>query len=113
MTLRFPDLAVPSYPLEEIWEDPAIRSDFEAGYEQTRARYPRQRKTWGLTWEALRDADKERLESFWRSTLGGSASFLWTHPLDGTSHAVRFVSVPRIRKTLPGRWAAELQLREV
>lgn len=103
----------PDIPLEEVWEDQALRSEFEAGYEQTRARYTRSRQTFKLHWGLMPTADKEALRTFWGETLGGSTAFSWTHPVDATVHQVRFASVPKVKLKTQDRWTVDVVLREV
>ena len=60
-----------------------------AGYVQSRAKWTRSRKVFELSWNAMSDADKETLETFFGDNIGGT--FTWTHPLSGISYTVRFV----------------------
>ena len=74
------------------YEDPALRSEMDGGYEITRARHsrtPRRNFTTGFT--DLTDADRLALESFFRNTTkGGSVAFNYTHPISSEVISVRF-----------------------
>jgi phage-related protein len=86
---NWPNIQLPS-GLEEPLEDPTIRTTFESGIVQTRARYTRMRGTWILTWANLRGAHYTTLRNFYKQMMGGALSFNWTHPLEGTTYEVRF-----------------------
>lgn len=89
----FPTLS--ENPSVEGWEedlafDPTIRSSFEGGYVQTRARTTRIPEKWKIKYEVLPTADKDILKVFQRDTvLVGSSSFNWTNPLDSVIYEVR------------------------
>lgn len=112
--LEFPTLSInPSYPLKEEIEDSVIRSDFEGGYEQTRPRFTRQRKTFTVVYKLLPDADKQTLENFYQQLRGGADAFTWTHPVYGTTHTVRFTKPIKFEYVFYNHWNAEIELREV
>lgn len=77
----------PSYPLSpdgEI-EDVLIRSENTAGYRQTRPRFTRARRTWGVSYDHMGATDVGNLKTFEQVTLvNGAAEFNWTHPVSGT-----------------------------
>lgn len=114
----FPTLtAIPAVPMTEETEDATIRSPFEAGYEHTRPRFTRVRKTWTIRYEYMSTSDKNTLDTFINSTVHqGSDSFSWTNPQDSTSYTVRFLSLPKyelVLNTGGGLWNLEFQLRQV
>lgn len=79
--------ALPSYPLEPDGdiEDSTLRSETEGGYRQTRPRFTRSRRKWGLNYIDLDDTDATALRTFERTTLrNGADKFNWTHPMGGT-----------------------------
>lgn len=82
----------PSYPLTpngEI-EDVILTSPKEAGYEQTRPRTTRVRRSFGVNYVDLPNVDVALLRTFESTTLrNGADAFTWTHPLTGTSYTVR------------------------
>lgn len=114
MTIYWPNIQKPSYNLTEDPEDAVIRSDFDAGYEITRPRFTRNRATFGLSWNAMKSADKATLATFYTTTtVNGSLYFTWTHPDDGVSHTVRFTGPPQYKLIAVNLWSVELKLREV
>lgn len=110
----FPTLSQkPEYPLSEEREDSTIRSQFEGGYEHTRPRFTRIRKTFGLKYSMLPDADKTTLDDFITTVKGSADAFTWTHPKYGTQHNVRFTKPPKFEYVQHGYWNVEIELREV
>ena len=99
------------YPITIDTEDPALRSAFEDGSEQTRAKFTRQRRVWTLAWPALSTADRGTLSAFFITTRGGSAAFLWTDD-DSNTHAVRFLTFKEAQKT-PGLFEIQIQIKEI
>uniref|UniRef100_A0A6M3IJ44 Uncharacterized protein n=1 Tax=viral metagenome TaxID=1070528 RepID=A0A6M3IJ44_9ZZZZ len=76
---------------ESITVDPTIKSPFEAGYVQTRAKFTRIPEKWKVVYEILPTADKDTLKVFINETvLVGSDSFNWTNPMDSVVYDVRF-----------------------
>jgi phage-related protein len=66
-------------------EDAVLRTPFDAGYEQTRPKYTRMRRIWGVRYDELSNADVATLRTYEQTTLvNGANSFTWTHPLSGT-----------------------------
>ncbi len=110
----FPTLSRnPSYPFNEEYEDNTIRSPFEAGYEQTRPRYTRMRKTFTLKYEFLMNSDKTTLENFYYQMKGGAGSFNWTHPITNDTYIVRFAEPLKFENPLLNYWNVEIKLRQV
>ena len=110
--LNFPSLPAPTYPLTISTEDPALKSDFENGSQQTRPKFTRQRQAWGLSWNALTTADRETLAAFFITTAGGSLSFLWTEPVTSTPIEVRFISFTETQLS-PDLYTVSITIREV
>ncbi len=116
----FPNIAMPDVEIVEGFEDPAISTPFEAGYEQSRARFTRSRNgPWQIKWrdqEPLSAADYALLETFLKTTVrGGSLAFTWTHPVSGTSYNVRCTASEFTAVDYDGvyAYAGSLTLREV
>ena len=114
-SLDFPNISPPSYPFNEKYMDSTIRSSFENGTEQTRERYTRRIKEFpSASWQALRQAEYEQLDTFYSvTTSGGALSFNWTHPSTGVSKEVRFTGPPDATLIAPGIWQVKVGLREV
>jgi phage-related protein len=105
----------PIYPLspDGDLEDAALRSDFTAGYEQTRPKFTRARRSFGLSYR-LEDADVATLRAFELTTLvNGSDAFVWTHPLRATSHTVRLTAPIKYGKSSFGLTDVSFTIREV
>lgn len=114
----FPTLTdAPTYPLKESTEDPVIKSNFEAGYVHTRARFTRMRHEFTLVYENLSNTDKETLDAFCDTVYGSVTSFTWVHPISGTSYTVRFDGRPRFESVgydgSAYRWKTEFTLVQV
>ena len=114
---NFPTLSrSPSFPLApdgEI-EDSTLRSQFEAGYELTRPRFTRARRSWGVRYPVVSSADKALLVAFEQTTVrGGADSFSWTHPITSTVYSVRFAGPLKYAQFAIGKWSVEFMLREV
>lgn len=107
----------PNFPLDpdgEI-EDVVLRSPTEAGYEQTRPRTMRTRRTFGLNYKVLGDADVGLLRAFEITTLrNGADSFAWTHPLSGTVYTVRLTAPIKFARQQSKRHSVvSMTMREV
>ncbi len=102
----------PVYPLEESVYKPALRTEFEAGYVQSRARCTRARRRFTLHWPAMAEAEYGALEEHFIANQG--ASFSWTHPVSSTSYTVRYAEdVIAGKPVLPGNRDVVVRLEEV
>jgi phage-related protein len=114
--MDFPNIASPDLGIVESVEDSEIGTPTEAGYEQTRPRFTRDRHTWKLFWEQepLSVADYNTLMAF-RADVRGGQAFNWTHPFTHTPYVVR-AKFGEFRLTeaggIPG-YAGSITLREV
>lgn len=110
----YPTLTInPSEPMGVKPEDSTIKSDFEAGYMQTRSRFTRKRKTFNIVYDLISDADKNTLEAFVETVKEGSLSFDWTEPLTSTVYVVRFQIAPEYETVIYGYWKTSFVLEEV
>ena len=69
------------------------RSDFDAGYEQTRPMWTKTRREFHIEWRALTATQVSTLITFFEGSdveYGGYA-FDWTHPVSSTTYSVRLV----------------------
>lgn len=106
----WPSIAAPSN-IRDINQKGQIRSDFDAGYVQSRAKWTRTRRKFELSWNAMSNTDKETLMTFFENNLGDT--FAWIHPLSGTSYTVRFTEENIEAKYIPyNRWQVSLILEE-
>jgi hypothetical protein len=117
--MAFPTLSVkPVFPLAQDGEleDVVLRTPTDAGYEQTRPRFTRARRTWGpLNYVAMPNADVATLRTYEQTTLGnGSLPFAWTHPISKTVYTVRLAGpIKYSRTTVPTQTAVSFTLQEV
>ena len=85
--MAWPNIAIPS-TITEINSRAQIRSDFEAGYVQSVAKYTRTRKIFELEWGAMTTADKQTLFTFFGDNIGDT--FVWTSPTDDFAYTMMF-----------------------
>lgn len=101
---------------EEAAFDPTLRSEFESGKIQTRARCTSAPIKWSITYRYLPDADKETLQTFEKVDVRyGAASFNWTDPNDKEIHEVRFAKPISyaLDNNQPHKWCVQIELIEV
>jgi len=108
--MAWPNIESPS-SMTERKRKGQIKSDFAAGYVQSRAKWTRSRKVFELSWKGMSDADKETLEAFFGDNIGDT--FIWAHPLSDTSYTVRFVEDELPARYVPyNHWQIDLTLEE-
>lgn len=100
--MSFPTLSMgPRFPIDPDGEldDAILRTPTDAGYEQTRPRFTRARRSWGLNYR-LGDTDASALRTFEQTTLhNGADPFSWTHPVSGTTYTVRLAGPIKYART--------------
>lgn len=97
----------------EVTPDPVIRTEFESGIVQTRARFTRMRRAWQLSWEYMRGADYRALRGFFVQMRGGSLNFNWTHPAENSVYDVRFKGEMRGDEQSNDYWSVTCSLEQV
>ena len=102
-----------SHPFVEYKEDSTIKSPFEAGYQQTRPRFTRDRRIFECTYRVLSNVDKETLETFLETVRAGADSFDWTHPKTSIVYEVRFRKYPKFQSIAYNLWTVSFVLEEV
>ena len=75
---------------DTIAQEPAIRSQFDGGYVNTRARFTRITRRWIVRYEGVSKANKDTILMFENARLGGSENFTFSRPDYGTAVNVRF-----------------------
>lgn len=91
MPETWPTISTNYAGIEQVSQRNTIRTPFEAGYVQTRARWTAAKKEFTLSWDTLSDTNHTTLQTFFETTVkGGAESFIWTHP-SGTTYTCRFV----------------------
>ena len=106
---------VPGYPMDPDGEidDAVLRSDTTAGYEQTRPKFTRARRSWGVNYPDMIGADVALLKAFELTTLrNGADMFDWPHPITGT-FTVRLKGPIKFAKDDFGGTRVSFALREV
>jgi hypothetical protein len=87
---NWPSIVSPTYGTSVEHYKPQVRTEFEAGYVQTRVRATLAKKRWTARWNYMPEADYQTLETFFDTNQGGS--FNWTEPVTGASYVCRFAS---------------------
>jgi phage-related protein len=103
----------PDYPITEQFENSVIRSNFDGGYVQTRARFSRIRKQWSISYNNLTLANKLLITNFVATVNGGADSFTWVNPADSQSYSVRFQNPPISTLSSFARWNVKFVLEQV
>ena len=108
---------VQSAYIEELTRslDPTVRTEAEAGYVSSRARFTRTPRKWQLRFDMTTAANKATIEAFVTSMGVGGASFTWAEPL-GTNVVVRFAAPPTyapVANTNNTRWTITMTMEEV
>jgi len=107
---NWPSIATPSTLTDRTRKD-QIKTDFAAGYVQSRPKWTRSRKIFDLSWKAMSTGDKTTLETFFENNVGDT--FTWTYPDSGTTYTVRFSDDELSFKYVPvGHWQIDITLEE-
>lgn len=86
--MAWPTIAQPTYTTGGETYKPQIRTEFEGGYVQSRARATRSIRRWTLVWNAMTEADFATLEAAFIADIG--TTFSWTEPVTSTNYTVRY-----------------------
>ena len=114
MSLVFPTISAPNYPLKLSPENNSIKSTFEDGSVQARRKFTRSRQKWTLTWNNLPQNEFDVLDTFVRNEACFSAnSFTWTNPADNTTHEVYVSNYDGQELAVLNYWKVELEIMEV
>lgn len=100
----WPDIEPADFGMGEEVYLPQIKTEFEAGYVQSRKKFgvskERFNQIWGSSPEtAMPEGDWQTLKTFFKENQGGV--FNWTHPYTGDVYVCRFSS-----DELKGSWVA-------
>lgn len=113
----FPTLSMnPSYPLspDGELEDAVLRSQFASGYEQTRPKFTRARRKFGVLYSAIPDADVAAIKTFELTTIkNGSGAFYWSHPITAATYQVRLTGPITYSHINYGLTEVKMTLQEV
>lgn len=113
---------MPTFPLttsplirdfNETYEDAVLRSDFDAGYQQTRPKWTRTRRKFTASY-LVTQSQKATLHTFYVTTLAnGALSFDWTHPQTGSVITVRMDKPITFTPVSNSYWIATISMTEV
>ena len=108
------DISVLYESLEEGINRATLRAPFEAGYEQTRAKWTRGRRFFTLGWANMKEVSFNSLLTFFGTTVqGGVTSFNWYHP-SGSSYECRFMEDElMMTSNVSGYYSGRVRLRQV
>lgn len=99
---------------EELAQDPTIRTQLDAGYILTRARFTRIPKKWKVKYGLITQTDKATLETFQNTVKGGAGIFSWTSPVGLTTYSVRFAGpIVFTMRESSNWWDSEFTLEQV
>lgn len=113
MAVTWPMTQNPAYGFQEEYTKAQIRSKFENGTVQSRAKETKGRHRWpALIWPVLPVADYETLKTFFETNQG--SAFDWTHPQSSVVYPVRFIgdSLKATYISVPGHVRVEVGLEE-
>ena len=94
--MAFPTLTTSPKSIPVSVVDDTIKTDFEAGYTQTRPRFTRMKHKFGPIKYVINRADLDLLIVH-DATVKGSTSFSWTNADTGTTYTVRYSSDGRLK----------------
>lgn len=112
--MSFPILeATPTY-ISAKSDFNTISIEYDGGYEQTRERHTRDRKSFKVSYTLLTRADKNLVESHY-NTVKGSESFAWQNIDTLTTYTVRYTKAPEFvaNAQRPNRFDINLEMRTV
>ena len=98
---------------------PAIRANFEAGYEQTRSKFTRPIREWTITWDSMSKESFASLQYHFESGVtGGSESWIWNDPTgnrgSGATREVRYTDDSLSFDNIHQEWyRGSIKIREV
>ncbi|WP_201353817.1 hypothetical protein [Hydrogenimonas urashimensis] len=111
--MSFPSLSRKPVKVEIQDEFSTISTPFEAGYQQTRERHTRSRRTISAKY-FVETADRDAILSHYES-VRGSGSFDWTDPESSDTYTVRYTEAPKnvVDGAWPGWYEITLKMREL
>lgn len=85
----WPSIQAPAEEYFAEWmEKGQVRTEFENGVVQSRARATSERMVFKLGWKGLSNTDWGSIKTHFAANIGGT--FSWTHPISSTSYTVRY-----------------------
>jgi hypothetical protein len=98
----YPEVPGLTFPLRESYFKPKVRTEFENGMVQSRARFTRGKRRFALKYEKIDPDDCESLRAFF-DARGGEA-FRFKHPLTGKIYACIFSDDDFDSSLVVGNW---------
>lgn len=99
---------------QTLAQDPTITSEFENGYQLSRAIYSNVALKFEFTLSFLTVADKILLENFEKEVSYRAGEFLWTSPADDTEYEVRFDNNLKFtEERAENYWGVDITLIEI
>lgn len=110
----FPSIQLP-YSRKLIVSKPQIKSDFESGATQVRARGTRTKEKWTLSWNHLPASDWELLKTHFKENSGNSFAIA-KEMINETANKTVIYSIDEISKdssNITGFFKVEIQVEEM
>ena len=110
--MAFPALSKKPVKIEIQDEFATISTPFEAGYQQTRERHTRSRRTFVVSYK-VPTSDRDAILSHY-AEVRGSGIFDWIDPETSTTYQVRYTEAPKVPVdgAWPGWYEITLKMRE-
>jgi hypothetical protein len=111
---NFPSVQLPSARSRTV-SKPQLRSDFESGSTQIRARGTRPKHKWTLTWEFIPKSDWELIHDHFVENSGSSFTVTKEMIYETTDRTVIYTTDELTAKSTPvkGYYSIELQFEEL
>ena len=78
------------WPVEEVSVFATLRHRYESDHVRTSPRWPRARRTWRVQSQAITEADRDALLTFWHAHDGCAVPFSWTPPGEASAITAHF-----------------------
>ncbi|OED38493.1 hypothetical protein AB834_00840 [PVC group bacterium (ex Bugula neritina AB1)] len=105
---------VPDFPFKEKTNFKTLKSTFESGHTQTRAKWNSPLKSWDILASNRSKTEVDDLLSFFSDRKGCFESFLWENPNDSLTYTVRFSNDSIVfSKTTANNYKVAFSLEEV
>jgi len=115
---NFPtNIRKPAYPLEEEIVKSQVRTEFENGVVQSRARYTTHKYRWTLNYPVMTTVDYQILRAHFYNNVGNTFNWVYptitSHELSGSTIAVRYTEGSLKASWINKRyWSLSVQLEQ-
>ncbi len=96
--------------------DPTVRTEAEAGYVMSRARFTRTPRSWRVRYDMTKTTNKTTISDFVAARGIGGEAFTWEEPVEKTGVTVRLLAPPTyipVENTNNTRWTITMTMEEV